>query len=381
MLRAVLLASLVRAAVSLALRPLGRSDLRVSEACLGSMTWGVQNSEAEAFAQMDLARDRGVNFIDTAEMYPVPVWAEAWRAGATEEIIGAYLRARPGAREELVVATKISGYAPRSPVAAARTTPPTDPPPDCRLDGASVRSAVDASLTRLGADRVDLLQIHWPDRPLPLWGATRFVADGRDAVPIEETAAALRDLVDDGKVRAFGLSNESPYGVGEWARACRDLGVADRLATIQNSYSLLDRRFEGDLAESCDRYGVDLLPWSVLAGGLLSGKYAGGAAPPRARFTDHPRYMKRWSPATASPETLRAVDDYAAIAADAGLTPAALAIAFARSRPFVPSTIIGATSLGQLAENLDAFAASIDDDVLAAVDAVHLRARDPCCSL
>lgn len=376
------LAAWVAPAAALALRQLGRSDLRVSEACLGSMTWGVQNDASDAFAQIDAARDRGVNFIDTAELYPVPLTAAAWRAGATEEIIGQYLAKRPGARADLVLATKVAGYMEASPVAAARTTPPAAPPPDCRLDTASVTAACDASLRRLGVDHVDLFQIHWPDRYLPLFGQTAYRREKRrpDAVPIEETAAALRDLADAGKIRAFGLSNESPFGVSAWAAACEALGVADRLASIQNSYSLLDRRFDSDLAESCDHHGLDLLPWSVLAGGLLSGKYADGG-PPRARFNAHPTYMKRWSPTTASAETLAAAAAYARVARDSGLEPATLAVAFARSRPFVGSTIVGATTAAQLEANLDAFDVVLDDATLAAVDAIHLRSQNPCCPL
>ena len=312
--------------------------------------------------------------------------------------MGAYLDRIGGAgRDELVVATKLCGYFPRSPVAAARSFPgaPLDPAPDCRLDGASVRTAVDASLRRLRTDRIDLMQVHWPDRYVPSFGMTTYRhAEARDdEVPIRETAAALRDLIDEGKVRAIGLSNESTYGVCEWVRACEELGIADKLATIQNSYSLLDRRFDAELAEACDKHDIGLLPWSVLAGGLLSGKYnarvQGGGLPagPNSRYVRFEDYMRRWHPKSASAETLAATERYAEIAAEAGLTPAELAIAFVRTRAFLDggSVIVGATTLDQLKENLAPFAdgqaAELDEEVLAKIDEVHLRSRDPCCSL
>ena len=371
------------------MRTLGRSELRVSEACLGTMTFGVQNDQRDADLQIDYARDRGCNFLDTAEMYPVPTFAEEWRAGATEEIVGDYLGRHRASRDSLVVATKVTGYMPRSAIAAARTSPPSSPAPDCRLDKASVRAACEASLRRLRTDYVDLFQLHWPDRYVPLFGDTVYRGEKArrdDEVPILETAEALRDLVDEGKIRAFGLSNETPLGVCEWRAACEALGVADRLATIQNSYSLVDRRFDGDLAEACDRYGIGLLPWSVLGGGLLSGKYRDGAsASPRSRFNAYPAYMKRWSPGSASPETLAAADAYAELAEDAGVAPADLAIAFVRTRRFLRggAVIVGATDLDQLAANLAPFDEdpALDAALLAKIDAIHARARDPSCRL
>ncbi|KAL7525828.1 hypothetical protein ACHAWF_001525, partial [Thalassiosira exigua] len=320
-------------------RRLGGSDLIVSEACLGTMTFGVQNSNEEAFAQLDYAISRGVNFVDTAELYPVPLTAKEWRAGKTEEILGDYIaKIGPAQRDELVVATKIAGYFPSSPMAAARSFPdaPIDPPPDCRLDAASVKDAVHASLRRLSTDRIDLLQIHWPDRYLPSFGMTTYQHAMRrdDDVPVRETAAALKDLIDEGKVRYIGLSNESTFGLCEWIRACDELGIRDKLASIQNSYSLLDRRFDSELAEACDHHNIGLLPWSVLAGGLLSGKYnrrcrGDGAIPStsNSRFRRFPDYMARWHPSTAKRTALEAAEEYAEIAGDAGMTPAALAVA------------------------------------------------------
>jgi len=362
------------------------------------MTFGVQNSPSDAFAQIDYARDNGCNFIDTAELYPVPLTAPEYRAGATEEILGDYIR-RIGStqRDELVIATKICGYFPSSPVAAARSypNPPLDPAPDGRLDGASVRSACEASLRRLNTDRIDLMQIHWPDRYVPAFGMTTFHHDQKREgdVPIYETAEALKTLIDEGKIRYIGLSNESTLGVCEWVKACEELGIADKLATIQNSYSLLDRRFDSELAEACDYYNIGLLPWSVLAGGLLSGKYnknvRGNGLPssPNSRFNLFPDYMKRWHPDSASKETLEATEEYAKIAADVGITPSELAIAFVRTRKFVKdhgAVIVGATTLEQLKENLAPFDGTpvvLDEDVLKRIDEVHMRCRDPCCSL
>lgn len=379
----------------------GSSDLIVSEACLGTMTWGVQNTQEDAFEQLDYCRlEAGINFIDTAELYPVPLFAPEWRAGATEEILGNYLnQIGPTARDKLVIATKVAGYFPKSPVAAARYDPPIitrDPLPDGRLDTDSVKMACEASLRRLQTDRIDLLQIHWPDRYLPVFGQLLFDHNQQrdDDVPILETAGALRDLIEEGKIRYIGLSNESPYGVGEWVKATEQLGIRDKLVSIQNSYSLLDRRFDADLAESCANYNIGLLPWSVLAGGLLSGKYSSKQQTPpspKSRFLAYPDYMKRWSPPTASPATLAAVDDYVDIAAKTTttrLTPSQLAIEFVRSRRFVAdggSVIVGGTTMEQLKENLELFENEnqhcLDEETIDAINAVHVRCRDPSCAL
>lgn len=372
----------------------------VSEACLGTMTYGVQNTQEDAFAQMDYAtQECGVNFIDTAELYPVPLTAPEWCPGVTEEIVGNYLQQRvtPARRDELVIATKMVGYFPRSRVAAVRSDLPirssTDPSlwPDGRLDASSVRTATEASLRRLRTDRIDLMQIHWPDRYLPSFGESMFRHERkRSAVSIEETVSALRDLIDEGKIRYVGLSNESTLGVCEWVKATEKYGIRDKLVSIQNSYNLLDRRFDSELAEACDYHDIGLLPWSVLAGGLLSGKYRSSSTSspsPDSRFLKYPEYMKRWSPSMASAETLTATDAYANIADRAGMTPAELAIAFVRSRKFVSdvgSIIVGATTMEQLRENLAPFdpnnninTPSLSKDVLEAIDKVHMKCRNP----
>lgn len=391
-------------AVSNARKLGGAEDLVVSEACLGTMTFGVQNSQEDANEQLDYARSVGCNFIDTAELYPVPLTAPEWKAGTTEIMVGNYLKKiGPSERDQLVVATKIAGFFPNSPVAAARSYPedPIYPLPQGRLDSKSVKDACHASLRRLQTDRIDLMQIHWPDRYIPSFGLTTFHHERKrdDSIPILETAQALKELIDDGKIRYIGLSNESTFGVCEWIRACEQLGIRDKLVSIQNSYSLLDRRFDSELAEACDHYNIGLLPWSVLAGGLLSGKYSspavtsspnykGLSATSGSRFNKYPEYMQRWAPSSASPATLRATEEYAQIATEIGMTPSELAIAFVRTRQFVAkngSVIVGATTLDQLKENLAPFVndqpVQLGADVLKRIDEVHMKSRDPCCSL
>ena len=382
---------------TLRMRNLGSSTLRVTEACLGTMTWGVQNTESEAHEQLDYAiKERGVNFIDTAELYPVPLTVPEWRAGTTEEYIGTWIEANPEWRSKIVLATKVCGYMPASGVAAERTVPPaSDPKPDCRLDRASVRAACNASLRRLRTDYIDLYQLHWPDRYVPIFGSTVYdfgAAEARgDAVPIEETAAALKELLDEGKIRAYGLSNETPYGVCEWHRVAAKLGMPPP-ATIQNAYSLLTRSFEGELAEACspEHHNVGLLPWSVLCGGLLSGKYrraTGWRAESKARFVAFDTYMSRWHPQHANAATLDAAEAYCDIAERAGLSPSALAILWCRTRPFVArhgAVIVGGTSVEQLEQNLDAFDLPLDaltDEMQDEINAVHMRARNPSDSL
>jgi len=364
------------------------------------MTFGIQNNDDDAFQQLDYATSNGCNFIDTAELYPVPLSSPDYRAGATEEILGRYIAKDRVSREDLVIASKIAGYSPNSSVAAARSYPnePISPPPDCRLDSASVKNAVDASLRRMNTDYIDLYQVHWPDRYVPAFGMTTFQHEQAqqresDDVSILETASALKDMIDEGKIRYIGLSNESTFGVCQWINACEQLGIRDKLATIQNSYNLLDRRFDTELAEACHHYDIGLLPWSVLGGGLLSGKYnkrhiasSSLASTTNSRFVRFGDYMKRWHPNFATKTTLDATEEYSKIASDAGLTPSELAIGFVRSREFVKkngSVIVGATTMEQLKENLAPFAddVTLDEEILARIDEVHLKCKDPCCSL
>ncbi len=342
-------------------RRLGRTDVEVSAICLGTMTWGRQNSEAEAHAQLDLAIDRGVNFIDTAEMYPFPAGAEV--QGRTEAYIGSWLAAR-GKRDDIVLATKVTGRSNNFPYFGRGET---------RLDRAQIEAALDGSLRRLGTEYVDLYQLHWPDRRANFFGQLGFASyQDDDSVPILETLSVLADLVKAGKVRHVGISNETPWGMA------RFLDLADghdlpRVVSIQNPYSLLNRSFEVGLAEVAWREDCGLLAYSPLAFGTLSGKYLDGAKPAAARLTvfdSHARYTKtRGVEATAA---------YVALAREHGLDPAQMALAFVNSRPFATSTIIGATTTQQLETDIASIDVTLSDDVLTAIDAVDAAIPFPC---
>ncbi|KAK1859696.1 hypothetical protein I4F81_002290 [Pyropia yezoensis] len=367
---------------------LGSSDLEVTQVCLGTMTFGIQNSEEEAHAQLDYAiLERGVNFIDTAELYPVPSSDPAWFPGATEEILGRWLAkataADPGLRSRLVIATKMSGYIGSTTIPGYRSDPPVKEKMPARLDAASVKAAVEASLRRLGVDTIDLFQLHWPDRYVPIFGSTVYSPSSErpDSVPIAETLKAIKDVMDLGKVRHYGLSNETSYGLCQAVAAADALGMV-RPATIQNSFSLIHRSFEAELAEVASHSKVSLLPWSPLAGGSLSGKYLDEADAPAEevsswRYKRFPQFQSRY----VSKDSLAAVAAYKEIAKEAGMPVATLALAWCRSRWYVGSTIIGATKMGQLKENIDAFdedlTPSLSKEVLAKIDAVHLRQKDP----
>ena len=336
---------------------LGTSDLMVSEICLGTMTFGEQNSEAEAFAQLDAALEAGVNFIDTAELYAVPPRSET--QGATETIIGNWLKAR-GGRERLVIATKVAG--PADWACHIRGGP--------RLKAAHIRQAVEGSLKRLQTDYIDLYQVHWPERDTNFFGRLGYPprpAEKRveDPTPIEETLAALDKLVDEGKVRYIGVSNETAWGVHEYLRVAQEKGYA-RIVSIQNPYSLLNRSFEVGLAEMAVRAQVPLLAYSPLAFGVLTGKYLHGARPENARITLFPHYTRY-----SSPQAQAATECYVQLAKQAGLSPAQMALAFVRQQPFVASTIIGATTLEQLEENLSSVDVTLDDALLEAIELIH----------
>eukprot|EP00168_Porphyra_purpurea_P002732 TRINITY_DN1317_c0_g1_i1.p1 TRINITY_DN1317_c0_g1~~TRINITY_DN1317_c0_g1_i1.p1 ORF type:complete len:378 (+),score=159.21 TRINITY_DN1317_c0_g1_i1:297-1430(+) len=369
---------------------LGSSDMEVTQVCLGTMTFGVQNTEAEAVEQLDYAvLERGVNFIDTAELYPVPSSDPSWVPGTTESIVGRWLAkataADPGLRARLVIATKIAGYGSSSTIPGYRVEPPMKKPLPARLDAKSVRTAAEASLRRLGVDTIDLYQLHWPDRYIALFGSTAYdpTKERPDSVPIAETLGELKKLIDEGKIRHWGLSNETTFGVCQAVAAADALGMP-RPATIQNSFCLIDRRFQSELAEACapSNYNVGLLPWSPLAGGSLTGKYlldAGVSAEEAAtfRFKRFPKFQPRY----VSDDSLAAVAAYAKIAKAAGISVTTLSLAWCRSRWYVASTIIGATKMAHLKENIDAFdeALTLSDDVLAQIDEVHLKYRDPAC--
>ena len=344
-------------------RPLGRAGMKVSAICLGTMTWGEQNDEAEAFAQMDMAVERGVNFFDTAEMYPVPPSAET--QGRTEEHIGNWLAAR-GGRDRIVLATKVTGRSSAFPWLRGGET---------RLDRGQIEAALDASLRRLKTDYVDLYQLHWPDRNTNTFAQRGYEHDADDdPVPLDETLEALADLVKSGKVRQVGLSNETPWG----AMACLTLSETNgppRMVSIQNAYNLLNRNFEIGLAEIALREHMGLLAYSPLAAGVLTGKYLDGARPPGARITLFGQRYPRYFTPPAEPATR----EYVALARAHALDPAQMAIAFVYSRPFVTSAIIGATSTAQLAADLDAADLALSEEVLAGIEDVQRRFPNPCC--
>lgn len=340
-------------------KQLGDSALQVSAISLGTMTFGQQNSEAEGHAQLDRAVANGVNFIDTAEMYPVPPRAET--CGKTEQIVGSWLRRQ--ARDSVILATKVAG--PSRGLHWIR---------DGKLgyDLASLRAAVEGSLKRLQTDYIDLYQLHWPARNQPMFGQWQFdPRQEQPATPILETLVALATLVREGKIRHFGLSNEHPWGVMEFVRLAREHDLP-RPISLQNAYSLINRSFETGLAEVCHREHIGLLSYSPLAFGLLSGKYL---ANPNAtgRITTFPGFGQRYGKINVEP----AVAAYAELARGNGMTPSQLALAFVHSRWFTVSTIIGATTLAQLDENLGTQALRLPDTVLAEIDKIHLRYTNP----
>jgi len=342
--------------------PLGRTDLNVTRICLGTMTFGEQNTEAEAHSQLDYAIERGINFIDTAEMYPVP--PSAGTQGATERFIGSWLK-KSGKRVDIVLATKAAGPNPNQTwIRGGRQN----------LDAANLRAALDASLKRLQTDYVDLYQLHWPSRNVPIFGSNSFdPAKERPSIAIEETLAALGELVKEGKIRHIGVSNESPWGVCEFIKQAETKGLP-RIATIQNLYNLTARAFETTLLdEVCYRENVSLLAYSPLAFGQLSAKYVDNPQA-RGRLTIYP---PTWSPRYLRPAVFAAVKEYAALARDNGFSPAQMALAWCYQRWNVASTIIGATSLNQLKENIDAEQVVLPDEVVAAIDAIHARYTNP----
>jgi len=344
-------------------RKLGRTDLEVSLIGLGTMTWGEQNTEAEAHEQLDYALAQGVNLVDAAEMYPVPPKPET--QGLTERYIGTWL-ARTGRRHEIVLASKVAG-------------PVRDPkrPGHIRdgktfLDRKNLTEALDASLKRLQTDYLDLYQLHWPDRTTATFGKLEYPwVEDAHTVPIEETLAVLQDFVRAGKVRHVGVSNETPWGVAQFLKASENLGLP-RIAAIQNPYSLLNRVFEIGLSEFTHHEQVGLLAYSPLAMGVLSGKYLDGARPEKARLTLYTRF-DRYS----SPQTEAATQAYVALARQHGLSPAQLALAWVNQRPFVTSNLIGATTIAQLKENIESVDVTLSDEVLAGIEAIHKRHPNP----
>jgi aryl-alcohol dehydrogenase-like predicted oxidoreductase len=347
---------------------LGHSKLQVTPICLGTMTFGEQVNEPLAHTILSRSLERGVNFIDTAEMYAVPPRAETFNA--TEKIIGNWLASTPGAREKLVIATKVAGPSRGMPWIRGGSGD---------LTGADIVAACEGSLQRLKTDVIDLYQIHWPVRHVPAFGGVYFdPAKDSPGTPIHAQLEALGSLVKAGKVKAVGLSNETPYGVHEFVRlaAQHDLPV---VATVQNAYCLLNRTVENGLDETLHRLGVSLLAYSPLAFGLLTGKYdasglTGPDAPKEARIAKFESTRKqRWG----RPEALTTARRYNALALEHGLTPTQMALAFCYTKWQVASTIIGVTSVAQLDECLDAWGTVLSPELLQKIDAIRWEMRDP----
>lgn len=339
-------------------RPLGRTDLKVSLLTLGTMTWGEQNSEAEAHEQIDRALAAGINLIDAAEMYPVPPRAETY--GLTETYIGNWLQKR-GRPDGLMIATKVIGpgmfpYIRGGPL----------------LTREQVIAACEGSLKRLQTDVIDLYQVHWPERPTNYFGKLGYEPNDRATTPIEETLRALADLQQAGKIRHIGISNETPWGVAEYLRLTREAGLP-RVVSIQNPYSLLNRSFEIGLAEFAHREDVGLLAYSPLAFGMLSGKYLGDTWPAEGRLS----LFKRFSRYNGE-QGMAATRAYVALAREHGLDPAQMALAFVNQQAFLTSNIIGATTLAQLESNLASAALQLSSDVLKGIEAIHARYTIPC---
>lgn len=338
---------------------LGNSDLKVSSVCLGTMTFGGQNSEAEAHAQLDYASAQGINFIDTAEMYAVPPNANSY--GKTETFIGTWLKHQ--ARDKIVLATKIAG--PGRTMNWIRNG-------DLGFDRNNIQAAIEGSLKRLQTDYVDLYQLHWPDRNTPIFGQYLFEpGKERDFVPLRETLEALAELVKAGKVRQIGLSNETPWGLMQFLRLA-DEHALPRVITVQNAYHLLNRTWEQGLAEIGYREQVSLLAYSPLAFGLLSAKYL-DQADAKGRLTLFPGFAQRYG----KPNVQAAIAAYAALARENSMTPAQMALAFVASRWFTASTIIGATTMEQLQEDIKACEITLSEELLQQIEALHLRYTNP----
>ena len=346
---------------------LGQSDLKVTPICLGTMTFGEQVSQQTSHAILDRSLERGVNFVDTAEMYAVPTRKET--AGATETIIGNWFEANPGVRNRVVLASKVAGPTRATPWIREGTG----------MTAADIIASCEGSLKRLKTDVIDLYQIHWPERHVPAFGMTYYEPKKETTTtPILEQLQALAQLVKAGKVRYIGLSNETPYGVHEFVKYAEQLGLP-RVVSVQNPYSLLNRTWENAMDESCHRLGVSLLAYSPLGYGLLSGKYdqsgtTGPDAPAEARLTMFESMRKqRWG----RKESWETGKLYNQLARDNGLTPTQMALAFCYTKWQVASTILGVTTVAQLDEDIDIWGTQLSPEVLKEIDAIRKQHRDP----
>ncbi len=341
-------------------KKIGNTDLDVSKVCLGTMTWGQQNTQEEGFEQMDYALSQGVNFFDTAELYSVPPMAET--QGSTETIIGNWFAERKN-RDQVILATKVTG---RSGMEWFRGE-------ESRLNRKHILEAVEGSLTRLKTDYIDLYQLHWPDRSTNFFGQLGYEHKANeDAIALEESLETLDELVKAGKVRYVGLSNETPWGMSECLRLAREKGLP-RMMSVQNPYSLLNRTYEVGCAEISIREEMGLLAYSPLAFGMLTGKYNDDEKwPAEGRLTLFSHFQRYLNP-RARAATL----EYCKIAEKHSLTPAQMALAYVNSRPFVTSNIIGATTMDQLKENIESINITLSDDCLAEIEHVHNQNPNP----
>jgi len=344
-------------------KPLADTGILLPEICLGTMTFGEQNTQEEAFEQLDYARDQGLYFWDTAEMYPVPPKPET--QGATERIIGNWIASR-GGRDKLFLASKIAGPSQGgSHIRDGQT----------RFGADEISAAIDQSLSRLQTDYIDLYQLHWPQRPTNFFGKLGYgnaeAAEDRAVTDLEETLTALQYEIKNGRIRYIGLSNETPWGTMKFLHLAEKLGLS-KFVSVQNPYNLLNRTYEIGMSEIAKYEGVGLLAYSPLAFGYLTGKFRNGARPAKARVTLFSRFSRY-----SNPESEWAVEQYAQLAEQHGLTLTQLALAFIKQQFFVTSTIIGATNLDQLKENIQAFEVNLSEQVLKGIEAIHRQQPNP----
>lgn len=341
-------------------RKLGNTDIDVSTICLGTMTWGEQNTQQEGFAQMDYALEQGVNFFDTAELYSIPPKAESY--GSTEAIIGEWFKTRNN-RDKVILASKIAG-------------PGEDWIPHIRdgktqFNKANFETALNNSLKRLQTDYIDLYQLHWPERKTNFFGQLGYQATEDQFTPIAETLQALQEQITAGKIRYVGLSNETPWGTMSFLKIADEMSLP-RIVSVQNPYCLLNRSYEVGMAEISYREHCGLLAYSPLGFGVLSGKYLDNQKPAGARITRWPDYTRY-----SNPQAISATKKYVALAKQHGLDPAQMALAFINSRPFLTSTIIGATNMEQLQANIASIDLNLADEVLDNIEEIHNQTPNP----
>lgn len=345
-------------------RKLGSSELNVSEICLGTMTWGEQNSEAEGHQQMDYAVEKGINFFDTAELYSVPPKPNTF--GSTEKIIGSWLKKNKN-RDKIILASKVAGRQAQMPWFRPGLNEKGGP----TLSRENILQAADASLERLQTDYIDLYQLHWPDRSTNFFGQLGYKHRESESIALEESLSALGELVKAGKVRYVGLSNETPWGVMQFTQLADKLGLP-RVASIQNPYSLLNRTFEIGLAEVAIKESVPLLAYSPLAMGVLSGKYLNGNRPEGSRLELFERFTRY-----DGPNVEAATQRYVNLAQDNDLDPAQMALAFVNQQPFLGSNIIGATTMAQLKTNISSADIHLSDEIVKEINKIHQEIPNP----